>query len=89
MQRLFARVAWRMRGGWSMDVPFVEKLPSVSPTCVSLLEDAGQGAGGSLIESHDGWGGCENVEPDMECVAHIPKKPKSTLFLQPVISFGV
>jgi hypothetical protein len=20
-----------------------------------------------VIEAHDGWGGCENTEPDMEC----------------------
>ena len=67
MQRLFARVAWRMRNGWVADVPFVEKLPVISPNCRDLLDHAGQGAGGAPIEAHDSWGGCEDVEPDIEC----------------------
>ncbi len=67
LQRLFARVAWRMRNGWAPDVPFVEKLAVISPNCRALLEDPGQGAGGALIEAHDSWGGCEDTEPDIEC----------------------
>ena len=49
-----------MRAGWAPDVPFVEKLPVISPNCRALLE------AGDVIEAHDGWGACENAEPDIE-----------------------
>ncbi len=65
MQRLFARTAWRLRGGWALDVPFVEKLPVVSSTCRALLQASGQDA--AVIEANDAWGGCEATEPDIEC----------------------
>jgi hypothetical protein len=69
LQRLFARVAWRMRGGWAGDVPFIEKLPVVEADCKAVLENSETGGGGGgAIVAHGSWGGCEDSEPDMECV---------------------
>ena len=73
LQRLFARVSWRMRNGWASDVPFVEKLSVISPVCSTLLDDGGEDGTRPLIQGHDGWGGCENVEPDIECVVFAAK----------------
>lgn len=47
MQRLFARVAWRMRGGWAQDVPFVEKFPVIG--CVQLHVNDGVGGVGGVV----------------------------------------
>ena len=56
-----------MRGGWAPDVPFVEKLPVISPNCRTLLEACGPGEACDVIQAHDGWGACEDAEPDIEC----------------------
>ncbi len=55
-----------MRSGWAPDVPFIEKLAVISPICSTLLNDGGEGVTRPLIQGRDGWGGCEDVEPDIE-----------------------